>query len=104
LIERYRRDFDVAIVQAWGMTETSAVASVAWPKERMRGWDPDAVAAAVHGQAGLPLPGVQVSIRDDGDREVPWDGETMGALLVRSPWTIDSYLHGDGADQFTDDG
>jgi len=28
----------------------------------------------------------------------------MGDLCVRGPWVIDGYLHGEGADAFTDDG
>src|SRR5207249_8806810 len=52
----------------------------------------------------LPLPGVEVTIRDDQGLDVAWDGETMGQLLVRGPWVVDSYLGGDGAEQFTDDG
>ena len=38
LIERYADEFGIRIVQAWGMTETSPLASVAWPQERMRDW------------------------------------------------------------------
>ena len=104
LIERYRREFGIRIVQAWGMTETSPLASMAWPKEKMRDWPDEAVEEAVHGQAGLPLTGVGVTIRDDDGRPVPWDGETMGNLWVRGPWVADSYLHGDGAEHFTADG
>ena len=39
LIGRYRRDLGIPLVQVWGMTETSPLASLAWPKERMRDWD-----------------------------------------------------------------
>ncbi len=35
---------------------------------------------------------------------MPSDGASMGDLCVRGPWVIDGYLHGDGADAFTDDG
>jgi fatty-acyl-CoA synthase len=28
----------------------------------------------------------------------------MGDLYVRGPWVVESYLHGDGADAFTEDG
>ncbi|MHB8329998.1 MAG: long-chain fatty acid--CoA ligase [Acidimicrobiales bacterium] len=104
LIERYRREFGIPIVQAWGMTETSPLASMAWPKEKMHDWDDERLGDSVRGQAGLPLPGVIVTIRDDQGAEVPWDGETMGNLLVRGPWVADSYLHGESAEQFTDDG
>jgi fatty-acyl-CoA synthase len=104
LIERYARDFGVRIIQAWGMTETSPLASVAWPQERMRDWDEEAVTSTARTQAGLPIPGVEVSIRDESGIEVPFDGQTMGALHVRGPWVAAGYLHGDGADSFTDDG
>jgi fatty-acyl-CoA synthase len=102
LIERYRREFDLPIVQAWGMTETSPLASVAWPKHRMRDWDQERITDAARTQAGLPLTGVEVSIRDDEGREVPFDGRTMGELWVRGPWVVDGYWKGAGSEQFTE--
>ena len=104
LIERYQRDFGVRIIQAWGMTETSPLASLAWPQERMRDWDEDAVTTAARTQAGLPIPGVEVAIRNDAGEDVAFDGSTMGALHVRGPWVADGYLHGAGSDSFTADG
>lgn len=104
LIDRYRQEFGVPIIQAWGMTEMSPLASMAWPQERMRTWDDDAVTTAARTQAGLPIPGVEVSIRDEEGKDVPFDGEAMGTLHVRGPWVIDSYLHGRGVEQFTEDG
>lgn len=104
LIERYLREFGIPIVQAWGMTETSPLASVAWPQERMRDWDDDAVISAARRHAGLPLPGVLVRLRDDQGAPVPFDGASMGSLQVRGPWVTDGYLHGVGGENFTDDG
>jgi fatty-acyl-CoA synthase len=104
LITRYWEEFGLRVVQAWGMTETSPLASVAWPQERMRGWDDEAVTDAARVQAGIPLPGVAIDIRDDDGRSLPFDGETMGNLYVRGPWVIDAYLKGEGAENFTDDG
>jgi len=104
LIERYRTEFGIAIHQVWGMTETSPIASVAWPKEHMRDWPEDRLTRQVRSQAGLPLPGVQVSVRGPDGAEAPRDGKTMGDLLVRGPWVVDRYFKGEGAEQFTDDG
>ncbi len=104
LIERYRTEFGVDIVQAWGMTETSPLASVSWPQHRMLGWSEEQITSAVRTQAGLPLPGVEISIRDEHGAEVPADGTSMGDLYVRGPWVIDAYLNGDGAENFTTDG
>jgi fatty-acyl-CoA synthase len=91
LIERYRRDFGIAVIQAWGMTETSPLASVAWPKHAMRDWDEQRLTDRVRTQAGLPVPGVDVLIRDADGQEVPFDGTTMGDLYVRGPWVADGY-------------
>jgi fatty-acyl-CoA synthase len=104
LIERYAQEFGARIVQAWGMTETSPLASMAWPHEQMRSWSEDEVTTAARTQAGLPVPGLEVSIRDEQGKEVAFDGITMGGLHVRGPWVTDQYVHGIGAEQFTEDG
>jgi acyl-CoA synthetase (AMP-forming)/AMP-acid ligase II len=104
LIERYGSEFGIQIVQAWGMTETSPLASVAWPQEHMRDWPEEEIVSAARTRAGLPLPGVEISIRDEADAEVPADGTSMGDLLVRGPWVVDGYLHGAGAENFTTGG
>ena len=104
LIMRFREEFGIELVQAWGMTETSPLASVAWPQERMRDWSSQEIVEAASSQAGLPLPGVRIGIRDAEGHAVPRDGATMGDLWVRGPWVVDGYLHGVGDDAFTDDG
>ena len=104
LIERFRAEHGITIHQVWGMTETSPVASVAWPKEHMRDWPEDRLLREVRSQAGLPLPGVQISVRTPDGVETPRDGKTMGDLLVRGPWVVDRYFKGEGAEQFTEDG
>jgi fatty-acyl-CoA synthase len=104
LIERYASEFQIPIIQAWGMTETSPLASLAWPQERMRTWSDHDVISSARTQAGLPLPGVEISIRDEAGNEVPADGASMGDLCVRGPWVVDHYLHDLGEEAFTDDG
>jgi fatty-acyl-CoA synthase len=104
LIERFRAEHGITIHQVWGMTETSPIASVAWPKEHMRDWPEERLLREVRSQAGLPLPGVQVCIRTPEGAEVPPDGKTMGDLLVRGPWIVDRYFKDEGGEQFTADG
>ena len=104
LMERYEKEFGVPIVQAWGMTETSPLASISWPKHSMRDWDVDQLTETVRTRAGLQVPGVSISLRTEDGSEVPWDGESMGDLYIRGPFIVDSYLHGDGKEQFTEDG
>ncbi len=104
LIERYASEFGILVVQAWGMTETSPLASMAWPQEHMRDWSEEEIVSAVRTKAGLPLPGVEIAVVDESGAEVPADGVSMGDLTVRGPWVVDGYLHGHGAENFTADG
>ncbi len=102
LLEGFDRH-GLTIIHAWGMTETSPVASVSrLPREL-----DDAPAAdryADRARQGVPLPYVEIRARDDDGRLVPWDDATMGELEVRGPWVARAYLNGAGADKFTDDG
>ncbi|MBJ7609575.1 MAG: long-chain fatty acid--CoA ligase [Candidatus Dormibacteraeota bacterium] len=102
LIERYLRELDIPIIQAWGMTETSPLASLAWPRHAYRDLPSDEITTKARTQAGLPLPGVDLSVRDESGVEVPADGETMGDLCVRGPWVADSYFKNAESDKFDD--
>jgi fatty-acyl-CoA synthase len=45
-----------------------------------------------------------VRLRDENGEDVSFDGHTMGTLQVRGPWVASEYLHGHGAESFTEDG
>ncbi len=105
LIEAFWTEFGIPMIQAWGMTEASPVAGVAWPKNHMRDWDSSTLTARVRRQAGLPLAGVEVRLRAEDGSEVPWDGSLMGDVQLRGPWIAGGYLGSDSAtDQFDDEG
>jgi fatty-acyl-CoA synthase len=81
------------IVQGWGMTETSPLASVSrqgGPAERAR--------------QGRPLPLVDFRIVGDDGRELPWDDEATGELQVRGPWIAHSYYEDDTSAEKFDGG
>jgi fatty-acyl-CoA synthase len=104
LIERYRRDFGIPMVQAWGMTEVSPLGAVAWPKQTMRDRSEAELTRAVRRQAGLPLPGVSIRLRTEDGGEAPRDGRSMGDLEVRGPWVVGAYFKEDHPECFTQDG
>ncbi len=104
LIERYREEFSIPITQAWGMTETSPLASMARPKHSLKGLGSEERLNRIETMAGLPVPGISVSIRDANGDEAPWDSKTMGQLYVKGAWVIDSYLSGRSPESFTPDG
>ncbi|NOX87108.1 MAG: long-chain fatty acid--CoA ligase [Chlorobi bacterium] len=55
--------------------------------------EPDTDEALEWRRVGMrPLPLVEISVRDNEGREVPHDGETLGAVWVRSPWLPEGYF------------
>jgi fatty-acyl-CoA synthase len=80
-------DRGVTITHAWGMTETSPLASLANPPGWAKGEDmwryrytQGRLVASVEGRL----------IGPDGEA-VPWDGESVGEVEVRGPWVTGSY-------------
>jgi fatty-acyl-CoA synthase len=90
----------VRVFQAWGMTETSPVATYARPKEREYDdayWDRRA-------RQGRPLPWVELRLVDDDGGEVAWDDESTGEIEVRGPWIASGYFREPPDDQRFDRG
>ena len=84
LMRAFEERHGMRIVQAWGMTETSPLASRHPPDGRGR-------RALRARRQGRPLPLVEARIVDDDGEEVPWDGESTGELEVRGPWIARAY-------------
>ncbi len=85
--ERHR----VRIFQAWGMTETSPVATYSRPREGEHDdayWDDRA-------KQGRALPWVELRLMGDDGKEVPWDGSSTGEIEVRGPWVAARYFDDD---------
>ena len=105
LSEAYRKQTGLAILQAWGMTETSPIAAVCQ-------LDVDEASLPVGEQAELRTMvgrisfGVEMRVVDpDSQAPVPWDGESSGELQCRGNWIASSYYNDDrAADSFTADG
>jgi fatty-acyl-CoA synthase len=81
--------FGVRVIQPWGMTETTPIATVSTMKPHMESWPGDQK-YEVRAKQGVPSPFIEIrAIAADG--EVPWDGETPGELEVRGPFIAESY-------------
>ncbi|HXV02609.1 MAG TPA: long-chain fatty acid--CoA ligase [Gaiellaceae bacterium] len=103
MIAAYKDRHGLNVVQGWGMTETSPVASTTDFIGDLQDADQDTQFDFV-AMAGVPLPFVELRVRA-GDEDVPWDGESMGELEVRGPWVASGYYEDDSqADRWTDDG
>jgi fatty-acyl-CoA synthase len=99
--ESLMRGFDelgVRILQAWGMTETSPLATVAHP--------PVGIAAEEAWQyrtmQGRVLCGLEVRIVGDGDVLMPLDGVSVGEVEIRGSWVTGSYYKDEDLAKFHD--
>jgi fatty-acyl-CoA synthase len=81
--------FGVRIIQPWGMTETSPIATVCTLKPHMQSWSDDQK-YELRAKQGLPSPFIEIRAMGDCG-EVPWDGRTQGELQVRGPWVAAGY-------------
>jgi fatty-acyl-CoA synthase len=106
LSEAYREKIGLPITQAWGMTETSPVASSGHIKSTLAAELDDDGQADLRTSVGQPLFGVEVRIVEPGATDaLPWDGEATGELQVRGPWIASSYYNDERSpESFTDDG
>ncbi len=96
LIRGFEEKYNVPIVQAWGMTETSPLATVARPSrdaDETRRWE-------MRASQGRPICGVEIRLRDDDGKDVPWDGQSVGEIQARGPWITGSYFGDFDSDKF----
>jgi fatty-acyl-CoA synthase len=96
LMKDFEERHGVRIFQAWGMTETSPVATYSRPREGEHDdayWD-------VRARQGRPLPWVELRLVDDEGREVRWDGRSTGEIEVRGPWIAAGYYREQDEEKF----
>ena len=106
LSEGYRAQTGLPIMQAWGMTETSPIASVGRIKTTIDATLDDEGRADLRTTVGQPSVCVDARIVRPGSTEsLPWDGEASGELQVRGPWIASEYYDDERSpESFTEDG
>ncbi|MEO5697195.1 MAG: long-chain fatty acid--CoA ligase [Burkholderiaceae bacterium] len=94
----------VWLLQGWGMTETSPIATISYLRNELKDAGEE-VRFQRAAMAGVPAPLVDVRIRTEAGADAPWDGATMGEIQVRGPFITGSYHKVPIApDRFTADG
>jgi len=106
LSEAYREMTGLPILQAWGMTETSPIASIGRIKSYLEDTLDDSVQADLRATAGLIVTGVDFRVVDPLTLEqVAWNGQDRGEMQVAGPWIAREYYNDDRSpDSFTPDG
>ena len=104
LIRWYFDELGVEMIQGWGMTETSPLATLS--RRQMKHHhlelplDQQFENVAKQGQL---MPGLELDIFDEDFNRLPHDGESVGEILVRGPWICSEYYDDPQPDKFHGD-
>ena len=94
MIRKFEVDYGIPFIHAYGMTETTPLATVARLKSYQQDL-PEDERLELRAKQGIIVPGLNMKVVDDKGNEVPHDGKTMGELLLQGPWIADSYYKDD---------
>jgi acyl-CoA synthetase (AMP-forming)/AMP-acid ligase II len=93
LIAKFADEYGVEVRHGWGMTETTAVATMSTLMSKH-----DALSAAdrhaIVARQGKAVFGTRIKIVDEEGRTLPRDGSSQGELMARGHWIVSGYFKG----------
>ncbi len=102
MVRHFDETYGVQVLQGWGMTEMSPLGTVSsFKAKHLQGSRQER--HAVQASQGRGICGVDMKIVDPEGKELPWDGQRAGDLLVRGPWIVSGYFKGEGGDPIIKD-
>ena len=91
-IESFALKYGIPLRLAWGMTETTPIATFMSMKGHLENL-PREERFDLLARHGMEVPGVELRIVGEEGQALPWDGNTMGELQVRGPWVTSGYYN-----------
>ena len=91
MIDKFRDDYDVEVLHAWGMTEMSPLGTVNHLKNKHFELSEEE-RKEIRLSQGRPPYGMELAVFDDDLNRLPNDGQTQGNLYCRGPWVLDEYF------------
>ena len=90
LIAKFNDVFDVEVRHGWGMTETTAIATMSSLGAQDVGLPP-AERHALVARQGKSVFGIELKLVDENGATLPRDGAVQGELMVRGQWIVERY-------------
>ena len=90
LIAKFVDNYGVEVRHGWGMTETTAVATMSCLSPKNRELSPTEQHAVIARQ-GKSVFGTEIKVVNEYGATLPRDGVAQGELMVRGQWIVSSY-------------
>jgi len=103
IIREFRDVHGVDVIQGWGMTETSPLATISIPDRAVAALSPDEQVRFKLKQGRL-APGLDLKITNDAGDRLPHDGKTPGRLKIKGPTIASGYFGGEGGEVLDEEG
>ena len=94
LLRKFVDEFSVEVLCGWGMTETSAAATVSGLTPAQRSLDRE-TQHLICSRSGKSAYGMELKIIDEDGKTLPRDGKSTGELCVRGLWVFSGYFKSD---------
>ena len=91
IIRTLHDDYGVDVIQGWGMTETSPLATVSIPKTPGLSFE-DSLPGKL--KQGRIVGNLDLKLVDDAGARLPHDGKTFGRLMIKGPTVASGYYGG----------
>src|ERR1700722_10782853 len=102
-IEKFRELLDATVLHAWGMTETSPLATTGAPLAQHAGVSASKL-IDMQVKQGRQVFGIDLKLVGSDGSDLPSDGVSVGELKVRGNWVISGYFKGEGGNVVDKDG
>jgi fatty-acyl-CoA synthase len=103
MIEKFESLLGAYLIHAWGMSETSPLASIGNLLDKHQGL-PLEQRFDLQVKQGRAIFGVEIEIFGDDGAPLPHDGKAFGDLKARGPWVAAGYYRGEGGEVLDADG
>lgn len=82
----------IEVISGYGMSETCPVLTLTYLPHHMKEKLDLEMEVAERTKTGRPIPFVEIKLVDDQGASLPFDGKTVGELVVRAPWLTQGYF------------
>ena len=103
MIREFESDYDVQVIHAWGMTETSPLGTLNFLMPHLQDLPYDEQ-MPIKLKQGKSIFGINIRIVDDEGNSLSHDGRAFGRLQARGHWVTSGYYKPDADDSVDDEG